>query len=110
MAEARARTAFPSVPGRQTLVVKEAVSTHLGFDDYRVVGLKDLLQRLGPNHALQPDLLAAATCVDCGIAWRAKPWLASLPPVSVSDADAERTGAVARRRAPRCDPVSPRGG
>jgi hypothetical protein len=115
MAEARARTAFPSVPGRQTLVVKEAVSTHLGFDDYRVVGLKDLLQRLGPNQALQPDLLAAATCVDRGIAWRAKSWLASLPPVPMPTPKgqalwhaAERHAATLYRRAEGSGLVDPR--
>lgn len=81
MATERAQPTFSSVPGRRTLALEESVSPHFGFDDYRVVGLKALLQHLGPNHVLQPDLLAAATSVDRGVAWRAKPWLTSLPAV-----------------------------
>ena len=48
-----------SAPGRRTLLEPEGAA-RAGFEDYRVLGLGDLLQWLGPDHALRAELLAAA--------------------------------------------------
>jgi len=65
--EARPRMVMPSAPGRKTLVGDDAASSRLSFDDYRVLGLKELLQRLGPGHALRQDIVAAAASTNRSI-------------------------------------------
>lgn len=59
-------------PGRLTLV--EPAVRALGFDDYRVLGLRAMLQTLGEAHPLRGDALAAATDEDRAIAGRATAW------------------------------------
>jgi hypothetical protein len=47
------------VPGRRTRV-DSSRSTRLDFEDYRVLGLRHLLHRLGSYHPLRAEVLAAA--------------------------------------------------
>ena len=61
------------VPGRRTLVDHKA-SPRLGFDDYRVLGLKEVLRRLGTNHPLRQETIATAANADRSIAGRATSW------------------------------------
>jgi hypothetical protein len=49
----------PMTPGRRTRVDASSAG-RLGFEDYRVLGLRGLLQRLGPGHPVRPDVLAVA--------------------------------------------------
>ena len=56
-----------------------------GFDDYRGLGLRAVLQRLGRDHPLRAEVLAAAAQSDRSIAWRAKDWLESMPSKTPSD-------------------------
>jgi len=76
-AEARSLE-IPSVPGRQTLVADDA-SARPGFDDYRALGLRELLWQLGAGHVLRAELLVAAVAADRSIAGRATGWLERLP-------------------------------
>lgn len=78
-AETRPPMATPSVPGRMTLVANDAASPHLGFDDYRVLGLEELLRRMGPSHALRREVVEAAASADRRVAGRAIRWLEGLP-------------------------------
>jgi len=95
-AEIRPRMVVPSVPGRQTLVA-DAQIPRLGFDDYRVLGLKDLLGLLGPRHALRQDLVAAAANTDRSLAGRAMPWLEQLPSVTAPTPNGHALWQVAER-------------
>jgi hypothetical protein len=95
--------ARPSAPGRQTLV-GNMPSPRLGFEDYRVLGLKGVLQRLGPEHPLRPELIAAAAIADRSIAGRATLWREPLPRATTSNGRAlwhaaERHAATLYRRA-----------
>ncbi|HEY0477862.1 MAG TPA: DUF4157 domain-containing protein, partial [Kofleriaceae bacterium] len=74
--------ARPLIPGRQTLVGSEARS-RLAFDDYRVLGLRELLTWLGPDHALRGEVIAAASGADRSIAGRATRWREPLPSAAV---------------------------
>src|SRR5689334_13065524 len=49
----------PKQPGRRTLV-ELASPERLGFEDYRVLALRELLERLEPDPALHRAVLAAA--------------------------------------------------
>jgi len=73
----------PAVPGRRTQVVQ--TPSRPGFDDYRGLGLRAVLQRLGRDHPLRRELLAAAAQRERSIAWSAKDWLESLPSETPSD-------------------------
>ena len=73
----------PAVPGRRTQVVQ--TPSRPGFDDYRGLGLRAVLQRLGRDHPLRREVLAAVAQSDPSIAWRAKDWLESLPSKTPSD-------------------------
>jgi hypothetical protein len=73
----------PAVPGRRTQVIQ--APSRPGFDDYRGLGLRALLQRLGRAHPLRREVLAAAAQVERSIAWSAKDWLESLPRETASD-------------------------
>jgi len=73
----------PAAPGRRTQVVQ--TPSRPGFDDYRGLGLRAVLQRLGRDHPLRREVLAAAAQSDRSIAWRAKDWLESLPSKTQSD-------------------------
>jgi hypothetical protein len=65
-------TAKAMGPGRRTLVELEyKTPARLGFEDHRVIALRDLCRRLGPDHPLREEVLAAA---DRRIALRALPW------------------------------------
>lgn len=93
----------PSVPGRTTLV-DELPGRVLGFEDYRVLGLRAVLQRLGPDHALRPELVAAAAAADRSVAGRATLWRATLPSTTTPDGHAlwqatERHAVTLYRRA-----------
>lgn len=77
-------------PGRTTLVMdgrftkdgrvahapleEPAATPELGFDDYRVLGLRAMLRGLGANHPLRRDLVAAAAASERSIAGRATLW------------------------------------
>ncbi|HEY0986323.1 MAG TPA: DUF4157 domain-containing protein [Kofleriaceae bacterium] len=63
----------PAVPGRRTLA-ERAPSPDLGLDDHRVLGLRDLLHRLGPDHPLRDDTVRAAAEIARTIAGRALGW------------------------------------
>jgi hypothetical protein len=64
-------------PGRNSQLTG-AEDASLGFDDYRVLGLQQVLQRLGANHAVRPHLIAAAAAAARLIAGRATRWLEPL--------------------------------
>jgi uncharacterized protein DUF4157 len=101
------------VPGRETLAaietrqwarVDEVVNARLGFDDYRVLGLDEMLRQLGPDHPLKQDTIAAAAIADRPIAGRATRWRESLPNSTTPDGHAvwraaERHGVTLYRRA-----------
>lgn len=72
----RADPRQPSAPGRRSLVTQGAPRR---YEDHRVRGVQAVLQRLGPDHPLRQDLLAAVAASERSIAWRAKGWLESLP-------------------------------
>jgi hypothetical protein len=96
---------WPSVPGRQTL--SAAVPDHrLGFADHRVRGLRDVLQRLGPDHPRTGELLAATAAADRSIAGRATLWRAPLSGTATPEGHAlwrvaERHAATLYRQAIR---------
>jgi hypothetical protein len=69
----RGATSGPSVPGRETLV-GPAAPHRSGFDDYRALGLQDLLRWLGRDHPLRREVIAAAANADRPIAGRATHW------------------------------------
>lgn len=106
--EAPPRQAEPVSPGgRQSPDLRNAMtegppqhveSPRRSFDDYRVHGLQELLQRLGPSHARQ-DTLAAATDADRSIAWRAKRWLEPLPDVPAPTPNGRALWRAAERHA-----------
>jgi hypothetical protein len=73
----------PLVPGRRTQVVQ--TPSRPGFDDYRGFGLRAVLQRLGRDHPLRREVLAAAAQTERSIAWRAKDWLEALPSATPID-------------------------
>ena len=73
-----ARLLRPRTPGRETLGAAFEGSG-FGFDDYRVLGLKAMLQRLGLDHPRRSQVLAAAATADRSIAERATHWLEQLP-------------------------------
>ena len=81
----------PRTPGRGTLVEVDvqrrlnarasdgtadgdATNPVLGFDDYRVLGLKSVLRRLGASHPLRQEIIASAAETDRAIAGRATLW------------------------------------
>lgn len=104
--EARRRMVLPSTPGQPVQVGDDEASPRLGFDDYRVLGLKDLLLHLGPDHALRPDIVATAASADRSIAGRATLWRerlpSAMPPTSHGHAlwqASERHAATLYRRA-----------
>ncbi|HEX3757894.1 MAG TPA: DUF4157 domain-containing protein [Kofleriaceae bacterium] len=108
-------TGIASAPGRRTLVGDGAAASRLGFDDYRVLGLQDLLQRLGPGHVLRPEVVAAAAGTDRSIAGRATRWCERLPAGSAATPDghvlwqvAERHSATLYRRTENSGLVDPR--
>jgi hypothetical protein len=75
-----------------------------GFEDYRVLGLKGVLQRLGPDHPLRAELLAATAVADRSIAGRATLWREPLPSATTPNGHAlwhaaERHAAMLYRRA-----------
>lgn len=72
----QANVAKPSLPGRRSLV--DTTNSRLGFDDYRVLGLKEVLQRLGPD-PLRRELIAAAAVADRPVVGRATLWREPLP-------------------------------
>jgi hypothetical protein len=95
--------AKPSAPGRRTLV-GQVPSPRLGFEDYRVLGLKEVLQRLGPEHPRRGELIAAAAVEDRSIAGRATLWREPLPSATTPNGHAlwhaaERHAAMLYRRA-----------
>jgi hypothetical protein len=98
-----AAVAKPPVPGRQALA--EHMSTpRIGFEDYRVLGLQDVLQWLRPDHPLTAELIAAAAVADRSIAGRASLWRAPLPSATGPKGHAlwqaaERRAATLYRRA-----------
>jgi hypothetical protein len=63
-------------PGRHTLAgdAGDAKPAPLGFDDYRVLGLRDVLQQLGSEPALRQATIAAAAGADRSVAGRATRW------------------------------------
>ncbi|MEJ7596460.1 MAG: DUF4157 domain-containing protein [Kofleriaceae bacterium] len=61
-----------STPGRRTLV-GPAVEP-LGFDDYRTLGLRGVLNHLGRAHPLRAQVIEAAAHEDRAIAGRASGW------------------------------------
>ncbi|HEY0483999.1 MAG TPA: DUF4157 domain-containing protein, partial [Kofleriaceae bacterium] len=79
LARLEGRTPWPgdaaesSDPGRRTRVL-DVASPKLGFDDYRVLGLRELLRWLGPEHPLRREVVAAARTSDRAIARRATQW------------------------------------
>ncbi|HEX8114063.1 MAG TPA: DUF4157 domain-containing protein [Kofleriaceae bacterium] len=95
--------AKPLAPGRQTLV-GHVPSPRLGFEDYRVRGLQGVLQRLGPEHSLRAELIAAAASTDRSTAGRATLWREPLPVTATPEGHAlwrvaERHAAMLYRRA-----------
>lgn len=76
--DAWADVAKPSVPGRQPLAGHMS-NPRIGLEDYRVLGLRDVLQWLRPDHPLLGELVAAAAIADRSIAGRATLWHAPLP-------------------------------
>jgi hypothetical protein len=95
--------AKPSVPGRRTQV-DHAANPRFGFDDYRVLGLKEMLQRLGPSHPLRQEVIAAAAVTDRPIAGRATLWREPLPSTTTPNGHAvwhaaERHAVTLYRRA-----------
>ena len=68
-----------------------------GYDDYRVLGLKQLLRELGAKHALRQDTIAAAADADRSIAGRATLWTEPLP--SGGRSEGQALWNVAERRA-----------
>ncbi len=104
----RARSIWPgdiakAIPGRRTLV-DHVANPRLGFDDYRVLGLKEMLQRLGPSHPLRQEIIAAAVVTAPRIAGRATLRRESLPTTTTPSGHA--VWHAAERRAVT---VSPRG-
>jgi hypothetical protein len=90
-------------PGRETLVGGDS-SPGLGFDDYRVLGLKDALQRLGPAPSLRAELVASAALADRSVAGRATRWREPLSTATTPNGHAlwhaaERRAATLYRRA-----------
>ena len=95
--------AKPLVSGRRTLV-DHAANPRLGLDDYRVLGLKEMLQRLGPSHPLRQQVIAAAAVTDRPIAERATLWREPLPSTTTPNGHAvwhaaERHAVTLYRRA-----------
>jgi hypothetical protein len=93
----------PSAAGQRALV-GHAANPGLGFDDYRVLGLKAVLQRLGANHSLRQEIIAAAADTDRSIAGRATLWREPLSRTATPNGHAlwnaaERHSATLYRRA-----------
>ncbi len=107
--DAWADVAKPPVPGRQTLAGHMS-HPRISFEDYRVLGLRDVLQRLRPDHPLTAELIAAAAIDDRSIAGRATLWRAALPNAPGPKGHAlwqaaERRAATLYRRAVESDQV-----
>ncbi|HSK04314.1 MAG TPA: hypothetical protein VK932_23835, partial [Kofleriaceae bacterium] len=66
-----------AVPGRRTLI--GPAQGRLDFNDYRVLGLRDVLKQLGPEHPLRIEVIAAAADQDRAITGRATHWREQLP-------------------------------
>lgn len=60
-------------PGRSPQL-GDAASAPLCLDDHRVLGLQHVLHRLGVDHPVRPQLLAAASVMERTIAGRATRW------------------------------------
>jgi hypothetical protein len=73
----RGEAARMAVPGRRTLI--GPAHGQLDFNDYRMLGLRDVLKQLGPAHPLRPEVIAAAAGKDRAIAGRATHWREQLP-------------------------------
>lgn len=87
----------PSVRAGMTPTVADPRSPRPTFDDYRVLGLREVLQRLRPNHPLRRELLAAATIADVPIAGRGA--VRCMPPHDATMTDGHALWCVAERRA-----------
>lgn len=74
--------------GRRTRAA--AAPSKLCFDDYRVVGLRDLLGQLGSEHPLRPEVVASA---DRRVAGRATRWQEPLSGAATPDGAALRDAA-----------------
>jgi hypothetical protein len=81
-------------PGRRSLV-DDLPAPRLGFEDYRVLGLRELLQRIDPDPALRRAVLAAA---DRTLARRAALW-DHVPRSVVPASDGRATWHAAERHA-----------
>jgi hypothetical protein len=93
-------------PGRNPPVVHEArrpsdeeASSRLGLDDYRVLGLKDVLHLLGPAHPMRPEIVDAAAAVNRSVAGRSTLWREPLPHTGGATPAGQALWQVAERRA-----------
>jgi hypothetical protein len=76
-AHPRGEAGQTAVPGRRTLI--GPTQGQLDFDDYRVLGLRNVLKQLGPKHPLRGEVIAAAAEKDRAITGRATQWREQLP-------------------------------